>query len=81
MQDVKARQLETVKEHIREVLRPRVNNIVETCVQKEIQARVHHEASIPASCFRAMKRPFSFNVCSLRSKSLRHCGKSFSSTG
>ncbi|KAM5531112.1 hypothetical protein V8D89_015226 [Ganoderma adspersum] len=48
MQEVRAKQLETVKNHLRTALRPRVNEIVAACVQNEIATRVHHE-QIPAS--------------------------------
>ena len=53
MQEVRAKQLETVKNHLRTALRPRVNEIVTACVQNEIATRVHHEVSICASCDRA----------------------------
>ena len=46
MQRVKEKSLETAKEHIREVIRPRVDEIVAECVRKEIESRVHREASI-----------------------------------
>nr|VWP00360.1 RGS domain-containing protein [Ganoderma boninense] len=51
MQEVKTRQLETIKEHLRTVLRPRVNDIVASCIQKEIETRVHNQLTeqIPAS--------------------------------
>ncbi|PIL30980.1 hypothetical protein GSI_05673 [Ganoderma sinense ZZ0214-1] len=47
MQEVKTRQLETVKDHLRTVFRPRVNEIVAACVQKEIETRLTEQ--IPAS--------------------------------
>ena len=60
MQRVKEKSLETVKDHVRQALRPRVNGIVAECVKREIENRVHHEASICASC---LSRPGAHLTC------------------